>query len=200
MSSDSGDAIQFFYDFISPASYLAFKGLPAVAEKHGARIDYRPVLLGGVHQAVGHKAAVEQAPSKVQWMMRDLSRAAARMRVPFVYNPHFPFLTVAAMRGALVAKERGELDRYNTALFDATWAEQEMTGNPAVLEEVLGRAGLDVATYAAGMHEPQIKERLKSETAAAVEAGVFGAPSFIVKGELVFGQDRLYVVDEILAE
>ncbi len=170
-----------------------------MAEKHRVPIDYRPLLLGGIHKAVGHKAAVEQAPSKVQWMMRDLTRAAARIGVPFRYNPNFPFLTVAAMRGALVAKERAELHRYNTALFDATWQHEKMTGDPTVLQEILEEAGLDVATYAAGMHEPRIKELLKSETAAAVEAGVFGAPTYIVKGELVFGQDRIHVVDEILS-
>lgn len=192
--------IQFFYDYISPATYIAYKMLPGFAEKHGLTIDYRPVLLGGIHNAVEHKAAVTQAPSKIRWMTGDLIRTAKREGVEFGYNTSFPFMTVGPMRGALVAKERGELEVYNEAMFNATWRDDKKSGDPEVMAAILTEAGLDVAAYAAGAQDPRIKELLKTETGAAVEAGVFGCPTFIVKDELVFGQDRFHVLEEIMAE
>ncbi|MEM6731788.1 MAG: 2-hydroxychromene-2-carboxylate isomerase [Myxococcota bacterium] len=194
------ETIEFFYDYISPATYIAFKRLPELVERHGVSIEYKPVLLGGIHKAVEHKAAITQHPSKLQWMYRDLQRTAKRHDIPFGHNPNFPFLTVGVMRGALVAKERGEIDAFNRAFFDAMWRDGKKLDDMQVIGEVLASVGLDVEAYAQGAQDPRIKELLKTETSAAVERAVFGCPTFIVRGEVVFGQDRIHVVEEILGE
>lgn len=192
------ETIEFFYDFVSPPTYVGFSRLPELQKKFGVTIDYKPILLGAVHKAVDHTAAVFQAPSKIQWMFRDLARTSKRHGIPLAMNEHFPMSTLGLMRGALVAKERGEVEAFNNAFFRAVWAENKNVTDPEVMMAVLTDAGLDPRVYATRTQESEIKELLKSETAEAIERGVFGAPTYIAKGELIFGQDRHYVVEEIL--
>ncbi|MEO1482694.1 MAG: 2-hydroxychromene-2-carboxylate isomerase [Myxococcota bacterium] len=194
------ETIEFYYDFVSPPTYIGFCRLPELQEKFGVTVEYKPMLLGGVHKAVEHKAAVTQTPSKIRWMFKDLSRTAKRHGIPLTMNKHFPMSTVGLMRGALVAKERGEIETFNRAFFGAIWAEGKNVTDPEVMMGILTEAGLDPSVYATRTQEPAIKELLKAETATAVERGVFGSPSYFVRDELVFGQDRHHVVEEILGE
>src|ERR1700761_3447141 len=91
--------VEFLFDFGSPASYLAYKRLPALVKKTGARIDYAPMLLGGVFKATGN-ASPAAVPAKGAWMNHDLARWAKRHRVEFHRNPFFPINTLQLMRGA----------------------------------------------------------------------------------------------------
>ena len=95
-----GKSVEFFFDFGSPASYLAYQRLPAIAAERGAAIVWRPMLLGGVFQATGNKSPME-VPAKGQYMVDDLQRFARRYGVPFAHNPHFPVNTLTLMRGAI---------------------------------------------------------------------------------------------------
>ncbi|MEL6546285.1 MAG: 2-hydroxychromene-2-carboxylate isomerase [Myxococcota bacterium] len=200
MTEDNPSVVPFYYDFVSPATYLAFCDLNRFSREHSVSFEMKPVLLGGIHKAVEHRAAVMQGGAKVQWMLRDLQRTARRLGAEFSMNRHFPFSTVSAMRGACVAKARGELEPYNDAMFSAVWRDQLNLSDPAVMASVIESAGLDAQTYAAEIVTPEVKEELKAATTEAINVGVFGCPSFLVNGEVVFGQDRMHVVAEILAE
>ena len=198
-----GKKIEFWFDFGSPASYLAWCQLPKIAAAHGAEIVWRPMLLGGVFQAAGNRSPVE-IPAKSRWMTEDLPRWAARYGVPYVRNPHFPINTLTLMRGAVGLQmsqmQSNAFDLYMRTIFRAMWEEQRNLGDLVELAAVLGEADFDSATFLALVADPAVKEKLKSVTQEAVERGVFGAPTFFVDGQMHFGQDRLEFIAERLTE
>ncbi len=188
-------AIEFFFDYGSPASYLAYTQMPAIAQRTGATIIYRPMLLGGVFKATGNRSPVEIAAKGV-WMMADLQRYARRYGVPYVRNPHFPINTLNLMRGAIAAENAGRLVPYSDAIYRAIWADQRNMEDPIVIADVLREAGFDPAAMMAAIGTAEVKDRLRANTEEAVARGVFGAPTCFVGTELFFGQDRLEFVEE----
>ena len=190
-------SIEFFFDYGSPASYLAYTQLPGIAQRTRAQIVYRPMLLGGVFKATGNRSPVEIAAKGV-WMMADLQRYATRYGVPYVRNPHFPINTLNLMRGAVAAEIDGRLVPYSDAIFRAIWADQRNMADPIVIGTVLREAGFDPATMMAAIGTPEVKDRLRTNTEEAVARGVFGAPTCFVGEQMFFGQDRLDFVEEEL--
>jgi 2-hydroxychromene-2-carboxylate isomerase len=189
--------VEFFYDYGSPASYIAWAQLPALCERYGATLVRRPLLLGGVFKATGN-ASPAMVQAKGRWMFEDLTRHARAAGIPFRMNPHFMLNTLAAMRGAVWAQQAGVLPRYDQALFEATWAHQRNVSDPAELRHVLAEAGLDAAACAAGVQDDAVKKGLIANTEEAVSRGVFGAPTMFVAGQMHFGQDRLDWVERAL--
>jgi 2-hydroxychromene-2-carboxylate isomerase len=189
--------LEYFFDYVSPFSYLADSQVPAIVERTGADIVYRPFLLGGVMQASGNSPPIT-VPNKGKYMFADIARWLARYQIELKMNPHFPVNTVKAMRGALVALEEGNFPAYHAALFKATWRDEQNVGDADTLRALLDAAGLDGAAILARTDEPAIKELLKTNTAEAVERGAFGAPTFFGDGEQFFGTDRLDFLEEKL--
>jgi len=191
--------VEFFFDFGSPYSYLAYKALPAIAAARGAQIAWRPMLLGGVFKATGNHSPVEVA-AKGKWLQQDLQRWAARYGAVFRHNPHFPINTLLLMRGAAGMQMRAAgFDKYVETVFNAMWQEPRNLGDPAELAAVLNQAGFDAGAFQALVNDPAVKERLKKNTEDAVARGVFGAPTFFVGEDMYWGQDRLEFVAEALA-
>lgn len=192
--------VEFFFDFGSPYSYLAYKELPRVAARTGATIVWRPMLLGGVFKATGNHSPAE-IPAKSEWSNSDTARWARRYDVPFRQNPFFPINTLALMRGAIGYQRKGEADfhRYVDAVFSAMWEQGKNLNDPNEIGKVLVGAGLGPREAMAMLDDPEVKGELKRVTEAAVARGIFGAPSFIVDGELFWGNDRLLFVEEMLA-
>jgi 2-hydroxychromene-2-carboxylate isomerase len=190
--------VEFYFDYGSPYSYLAYARLPEVLRRAGARAAYRPMLLGGVFQATGNSSP---ALNKAKWAQstRDLDRNAAKYAVPYRSNPHFIVNTLKLMRGAVVAAEEGYLERYSDAAFAGMWRHAKKMDEDAVIAEVLAAAGLDGGRILVRIAEDRVKQTLKSWTEAAVQRGVFGAPSFFVGDEMFFGQDRLDFVEDALS-
>jgi 2-hydroxychromene-2-carboxylate isomerase len=189
--------IEFFFDFGSPTTYLAHTQMPRLAADTGARIDYVPMLLGGVFKATGNQSPV-MVPAKGRWMGEDLPRFARRYGVPYQFNPHFPINTLTVMRGAVGLQMR-DADRfmpYVNAMFRAMWVEAVNLGDPAVLAKTLAAAGFDAEAFPALVGDAEVKAKLIANTEAAVARGVFGAPTCFVGGEMFFGQDRLDFVRE----
>ena len=192
-------AVEFYFDFGSPYSYLAYKALPAIAAAHGAQIVWRPMLLGGVFKATGNHSPAE-IPAKSKWMHQDMQRWAARYGAVFRFNPHFPINTLLLMRGAVGMQMRGpDFHEYVEAVFHAMWAEPRNLGEPAELAAVLRQAGLDADAFLALVSDTAVKEQLKKNTEEAVARGVFGAPTFFVGEDMFWGQDRLDFVAAALA-
>lgn len=192
------NTVEFFYDFGSPTSYLAFKQLPEIAERTGGQVRYRPFLLGGLFKMVGTHSPAEN-PVKASWMWDDLSRFAKRYGVEFRANPHFPMNTLPIMRGAVFAEKNGELLKYSNAIYDAIWRDGRNLGDPAEIAAVLKAGGFDAKRYFAGTEDADVKAKLKADTEEAASRGVFGAPTFFVNGEMHFGQDRLDFVEAAMA-
>ena len=192
-------AVRFYFDYGSPASYLAWRRLPALIDRTGATVEQVPVLLGGLFKATGNVPPIT-VPAKGKWLFDDLTRWARRDAIPFKANPHFPLNTLKLMRGAVFARGRRELETYSAAIFDAMWREGRAMGESDVVATVLTTAGLDAAAYAAGIEVGNVKAELVANTEAAVEQGLFGAPSFVVNHQLFFGQDRMDFVEAALRE
>ena len=192
--------VDFYFDFGSPYSYLAFHALPKIAAKRGAAINWKPMLLGGVFQATGNHSPVEIA-LKGKHLGVDLQRWAKHFGVGFTMNPYFPINTLPLMRGATGYQMRddGQFHRYMSAIFSAMFEKPRNMSQPDVIGAVLQEADLDPAAFLAMISDQAVKNKLKEDTAAAVVRGVFGAPTFFVGDEMYWGQDRLHFVDEALA-
>jgi 2-hydroxychromene-2-carboxylate isomerase len=189
--------VEFFYDYVSPFSYLADTQLSDLAARTGAEIVYRPMVLGGVMKATGNSPPIT-VPAKGKYMAVDLQRWSNRYGVPMNRNPHFPMITITALRGALVTLQEGGFPAYQEAVFRAVWCDQLNVADADVLRGALEKAGLDAARILERCSEPGIKEALKASTAEAVERGAFGAPTYFVGDEMFFGNDRLPFVEEAL--
>lgn len=192
-------SVEFYFDFGSPTTYLAWTQLPALCAAADAELVYKPMLLGGVFQATGNASPIT-IPSKGRFMLQDLQRFARRYQVPMQFNPHFPINTLGLMRGAVAVQLRlpERFDAYVTAIFQAMWVDALNLGDPVVLGTVLAKAGFDPQQLLVLSAEQTVKDQLKATTEEAVKRGVFGAPSMFVGNELFFGQDRLDFVAEAL--
>lgn len=189
--------VDLYYDFISPASYFAFVRLNGICRKKGAVINYKPMLLGGVFKENGNTTPMN-IPAKWEWMKTDFARTAEYYQIPYQLNPHFPFSTVAAMRGAMWAQEVGCIEDYSRAMYQAVWVDAKNISDPSVLREVLENAGFNVEQVMETMTEPAYKQALILATTDAAERGVFGAPTMFMGSEIYFGQDRLDWIERAL--
>jgi len=191
--------LEYFFDFGSPTSYLAWTQLPGLVAETGAELVWRPMLLGGVFKATGNASPVS-VPAKGRWMGADIARWARRYGVPFRFNPHFPINTLTLMRGAAGLQLRApeQFARYCEVVSKALWEEARNLGDPAILAATLAAAGFDVEAFTELVGDPEVKARLVATTEEAVARGVFGAPTFFVGEAMFFGQDRLDFVREAL--
>ena len=192
--------LEFFFDFGSPTSFLAYSQVPRIAEETGATLKLRPMLLGGVFKATGNASPVT-VPAKGRWMFSDIPLWAKRYGVRFVFNPSFPINTLTLMRGAagLQLRQPERLRAYCDAMFNALWQQQKNLGDPAALGATLQEAGFEPEAFMALVADPEVKAALVATTEEAVARGVFGAPTCFVGQQMYFGQDRLDFVREALA-
>jgi 2-hydroxychromene-2-carboxylate isomerase len=191
---------EFFFDVGSPAAYLAWTQMPALCAQAGAKLVYRPMLLGGVFQATGNASPMMVA-AKGSYMAVDLGRFAKRYGVPFRINPHFPINTLQLMR-AVVGMQVRHPERFEAFLalvYTAMWDKGLNLNDPAVVSGMLVEAGFDPAVVFALANDADIKAILKTNTEEAVRRGAFGAPTVFVGDAMFFGQDRLDFVREALA-
>nr|WP_310522801.1 2-hydroxychromene-2-carboxylate isomerase [Polymorphobacter sp.] len=190
--------IEFLFDVGSPTTYLAHKRLAGVAQRSGARVDYVPVLLGGIFKATGN-ASPAMVPAKGIHMFTDMGRYADRHGIMLRNNPHFPINTLTMMRMLAGMKGKPGFAKLVDTLFNAMWETPRNMGDPAELAAVLTAAGLDADAMLAAASDPDAKAALVAATESAVARGAFGAPTFFVDGAMYFGQDRLDWVEEAAA-
>lgn len=192
----------FYYDFGSLNAYLAWRLLPGIEQRTGARFEQIPVLLGGIFKATGNRSPVEayaSVPAKLAYEFREIDRFVARHGIDeFRMNPHFPVNTLMLMRGAVAAEAMELSEAYVAAIFHFMWEDPRKLDDPAVLEAALEEAGLPAEELIELAGDQNVKDELIVNTQTAVEQGVFGLPSFIVGGELYFGKDRLREVEDAI--
>ncbi len=200
--------VDFFYDFACPYAYLAHHRVDAACARGGATVTWRPFLLGGVFRAIGtpDSPGAHMPPSKAKMNLLDMHRWAAFFDVPLRMPDTHPNRTVLALRAAMASDD---LVRASDALFAAYWAKGLDVSKPEIVRATLDEVGLDGAALVAKAEELAVKEALRRATDEAIAAGVFGAPAFQVTirdepgrpdaVELFWGQDRLALVEEMLA-
>lgn len=194
--------LEFFFDCSSPWTYLAFDRIEALAAETGATLVWKPILVGGVFNAVNPSVYEQRAkpvPAKARYYVKDLGDWVRRSGLRIGTPKPFPVNSVKAMRGAFVALDAGRLAPYARAVFEAYWGDLLDISQDAVLAEVVARVGLDRDAYFAAIASPACKERLRASTDELVARGGFGSPTMFVDGDdMYFGNDRLVLVREAL--
>ena len=197
-------SFDFIYDFGSPNVYLMHKIMSQIEERAGAKANYVPVLLGGIFKLTENKPPLVQfngIKGKIEYERRVMHRFIERYDIPFQFNPYFPVMTTAVMRGALFAQDKDYYGQYLDVVFDAIWAHGLKMDDPEVIETTLKNADLPAAEIMAGAQQDSIKKGLFATTQAAVDRGAFGAPMMFVGDEPFFGKDSLdEMVDWIVKE
>jgi 2-hydroxychromene-2-carboxylate isomerase len=191
-------SIDFYFDFGSPTAYLAFRRLQPFQSQYQFRINYRPVLLGGLFKATGNSSPVMVTAKAAYMMKQDLPRFVALYNVPFNNNSHFPINTLHLMRGAVALLEQDQFNAYIQVVFEAIWVNGENMGDAETVAKVLTGAGLDAQRIIANTQEPEVKAALINYTEAAVARGCFGAPTMFIGDDMFFGQDRMQFIEMAL--
>lgn len=191
--------VEFYFDFGSPASWLAYTQLPAMADEYGAELKYKPVLLGGIFKATGNNTPAA-LPPKGQYLFRDLARFARRYGVALTFPPGFPVNTLTLMRiiTGVQMHRPGDFNACMDALFRMLWEHGINPEDETTLRDTLAGAGLDADALLALAGQDDVKQKLKDATNEAVERGLFGLPTIFVDDEMYWGQDRLDFVREQL--
>ncbi len=188
--------IEFFFDIGSPYSYLAATQIDEVAARAGTEAIWKPFLLGAVFKAVGNTMPAKVKP-KGAWMFQDLGQWADHYGVPFQMSSHFPINSLLAQR-ALVAARHVDADRVSAfalTLFRDYWAEDVDVSEADAVVDAAGRSGFDGANVVELASDQAIKDELRALTEEAVERGAFGAPTFFVGEQMLWGNDRLHFVE-----
>ena len=180
----------FYFDFISPYSFLAHKEIRKIENKIDIKIRYKPILLGGLHNLHGIKAPAF-IPAKAKHMIRDCKLIAERNNVKFKFNSYFPIRSLNLMRGVLVAEEDNIKNYYIDNIFNTVWQDGLNMNDEIIVHKVLKNLNVNPKTFSLRSTSSLIKDSLRNKTNEAYEKGIFGAPTFFVNNKVFWGQDRL---------
>lgn len=186
----------FYFDFISPYSFLAHKEIKKLEKRNLIKVQYMPILLGGLHNLHGIKAPAF-IPSKARFMIRDCKLVAEKKKIKFKFNSYFPIKTVDLMRGVFIAKEDEFESYYIDKIFESIWRDGLNMNDQNIIDKVLKNININPKTFFLRASGESVKNLLRKKTDEAFEKGVFGAPTFLVNNKIFWGQDRLeYAIDE----
>jgi len=194
--------LEFFFDCSSPWTYLAFHRIEDVCAEAGAELVWRPILVGGVFNSVNPSVYEQRSnpvPAKARYQGKDLRDWANVYGIDIGSPPVFPVNSVKAMRGSLLADDRGVLPRYARAVFEAYWGQLLDISQDEVLAPIAEAAGFERVAFFADIARPEIKDRLRANTEELMERGGYGSPTmFIDTADMYFGNDRLPLVEAAL--
>ena len=188
-------SVDFYFDFISPYSYLAYKKLNLLNKDNEININYKPILLGGLHNLGGITAPAFNE-RKMKNMKNDCELIASKNNIRFTWNTKFPISTLYLMRGYILINDEFK-KKYFDNCFDSYWKDNVDISDQKNIEIILKLTGFDKEKFFDGIKNLKIKDKLKDLTKDAFEKDVFGAPTFIVNSKIFWGQDRLdYAIEE----
>ena len=188
-------SIDFYFDFISPYSYLAYKKLIRLNKNKNFNINYKPILLGGLHKLGGITAPAFNE-RKMKNMKKDCELVAIKNDIKFKWNTKFPINTLYLMRGYLVIKSKLK-EKFFNICFEAYWKDNIDISNEININEILESTGFDKKKFFYEIKNIKVKNELINLTKNAFENDIFGAPTFVVNNKIFWGQDRLdYALDE----
>ena len=186
----------FYFDFVSPYSFLAHKKIRKIESKAKIKVRYLPILLGGLHNLHGIKAPAF-IPAKARHMIRDCKLIAEKNNTKFKFNSYFPIKSLNLMRGGLVAEEDNFKSYYIDSIFDTIWQDGLNLNDENIFYKVLKNLNVNPKTFILRSSSSSIKDLLKKRTSEAYEKGVFGAPTFVSNNKIFWGQDRIeFVLNE----
>ena len=187
--------IDFYFDFISPYSYLAFNKLKSLNKDNQININYKPILLGGLHNLGGITAPAFNE-RKMKNMKNDCELIATKNNIHFKWNTKFPINSLYLMRGYLLINDDLK-EKYFDFCFNAYWKDNIDITDEKNISIILENIGFNKKDFFDGIKDLKIKEKLKDLTKNAFDKDIFGAPTFVVNNKIFWGQDRLdYALDE----
>jgi 2-hydroxychromene-2-carboxylate isomerase len=189
MPTDKQRVVQFYFDPISPFAWLAFKQLQRLRDA-GLIIDCRPILFAGLLNAHDQKGPAE-IPAKRSYVFGDVMREADRQGFIFNGPPTHPYNPLRALRMCIALDDPDERLRFAQALMAACWEQGRDLSDPRVLDGIAETCGLAARQLGVAAEQVEIKNRLLAATGAAIDAGIFGVPTFLFNDELFWGSDRI---------
>ena len=187
---------EFYFDFISPYSFIAHKEIRKLEKKFSIKVKYKPILLGGLHNLHGIKAPAF-IPAKAKFMIRDCKIIAESKKIKFKFNSYFPIKTLNLVRGVLIAKEDDYKSFYIDNIFNSIWCDGLNMNDQNIIDKVLKNMNINPKTFLLRSTTQEVKEKLKKKTNEAFDKGIFGAPTFYINNKIFWGQDRLiFAVNE----
>ena len=187
--------IDFYFDFISPYSYLAYKKFEAYNQDNKINIIFKPILLGGLHNLGGITPPAFNE-RKMKNMKNDCELIASKNNIKFKWNTKFPINSLYLMRGYLSINDENKKIFFDIC-FDAYWKNNIDISDEENINKILETCKIDKFTYDNDIKQKAIKDELRTLTDAAFQKDIFGAPTFVVNNKIFWGQDRLeYALDE----
>jgi len=188
-------SIDFYFDFISPYSYLAHKKIELIKEKKNIDFNYKPVLVGGLHNLQGITAPAF-VKHKLKHMISDCELIAKKNSSVFKWNSKFPLNSLNIMRGYVFVNDEIK-SLYLNIMFDAYWKDNIDISNEETLIILLEKCNIEKKIFLEGIKNQKIKDKLKLFTQKAYDKEIFGVPTFLVDNKVFWGQDRLeFALDE----
>ena len=185
----------FYFDFISPYSYLAYKKLKLLNNEKKIKIKFRPILLGGLHNLSGITPPAFNE-RKLKNMIDDCELVANKNNIDFKWNAKFPVNSLYLMRGYLIVEDNLK-EKFFEICFDAYWRDNLDISDEKNIDKILIDLGMDKKEFLEKIQSTNIKNELKELTNKAFNKNIFGAPTFVVNNKIFWGQDRLdYALDE----
>lgn len=191
--------VSFWFDVISPWSYIASTRIAAVAQRHGIAVDWRPLHLGHLMKAVDGMRPMEQSPARKAWYLQDVVDHMAEAGLAYHPHPAQPLRPSRALRCIAHAVDEDTADAFVQTVMRGYWAEGADITDPAVLQKMADDTGLGSRPMAEIATDGHYKESIETNTRTAVEAGIFGVPSFIFRGKLYFGCDHMEMLERAMA-
>ena len=189
--------IDFYFDIISPYTYIAHKKIQKIKENQNIIFNYKPILLGGLHNLAGITAPAFNK-YKIKNMQNDCEMVSKKNKISFKWNSKFPINSLNIMRGYLQVNEK-QKENYLNTFFNAYWKDNVDLTIEDEIFKLLKILKIDKKNFFKDIKEQSIKDNLKNLTNEAFKKEVFGAPTFIVKDKIFWGQDRLeYAVEELI--
>ena len=183
--------LNFWFDFGSTYSYLTVSRIGALAAARGVALDWRPFSLAAVRDRLQLPFPFPPSSPKTAYMWLDLERRARALGLPYRRPETYPVNALLTARAALLGVPEGWCQRFTEQVFRLHWVEGRLIGTDDNIRSALASIGLDVDAVLARAQSPEITQRLEQQCADALSRGIFGAPSFVVDGELFWGDDRL---------
>lgn len=194
--------VEFFYDYSSPWTFLAFTRIEEVCARHDAELVWRPILVGGIFNTINpsvYEARQNPVPAKARYMAKDLQDWARLYGIRIVFPPTvFPVNSVKALRGALIALEHEVISTYSRRVFEAYFSEDRDISRDEVLRPIVESVGIDPEEFFEKIGRREFKDRIRSNTDECVARGSFGSPTIFVDGAMYFGNDRIVLIEDHL--
>ena len=192
--------IEYYFSLLSPWAYIGHAALTTISSRHHARVRYHPVNLSTVFPQSGGLPLLKRHPSRQRYRMLELQRWRDKRGLPFRLRPRFwPFdATLADQVAVALTLVQADIELFLPAAYEAVWEQERDLADPAVLAALLQQGGFDAAAVLTAARSEATASHYAWNVEKALDAGVFGSPSYVLEGEVFWGQDRLDLLDDAL--